>query len=323
MSVKNWYPRGLSSAVQSLGMSKLCPQRVYGPSAWEKVRDIESEDDSPRIEELVSEHEVLSVAKAPQRLPRRLEPALLDKVRVQCEPPFLVQTAVFDPFPRRHLLDHFSDPFDLPRLQRRVKHQPLEIVQFVGREEAVLVGVDEAKDAREGGDAGRFQDVLARVVQGCGRVQDGVLGKEEDFRDVERQEGRTLDAGLRAEWSICGCGNPRGSTKGVSTGNGFLTSTSLNSCMIGTISVRSRRGKDPLPRTAQTRQLKSLTIFESLVGDLALAEVDLVPDQDDGDVDAEGTDRREPVSRDAVERVGVVDRVYAGRDGVNLIGCMG
>lgn len=77
-----------------------------------------------------------------------------------------------------------------------------------------------------------------------------------------------------------------------------------------------------MPRTAQTRQL-ILTIFESLVGDLTLAEVDLVPDQDDGDVDAEGTDRREPVSRDAVERVGVVDRVYGGRGGVNFIGCMG
>jgi hypothetical protein len=93
----------------------------------------------------------------------------------------------------------------------------LEIVQLVGREEAVLVGVDEAKDARQGRDAGRFQDVLARVVQGCGRVQDGVLGKEKDFRDVERQEGRTLDAGLRAEWSIYG--SPRCSTK-RSTGSG-------------------------------------------------------------------------------------------------------
>lgn len=71
---------------------------------------------------------------------------------------------------------------------------------------------------------------------------------------------------------------------------------------LGTLGVRTRR---------PTR----LTIFEGLVRDLPLAEVNLVPDQDDGDVDAEGTDRREPVSRDAVERVGVVDRVYGGGEG--------
>lgn len=147
------------------------------------------------------------------------------------EPPFLVQPAVLDSGSGRHLLDNLADPFDLSRLQRRIKHEPLKVVQFVGRQEAVLVGVDEAKDSRERRDARRFQSVLARVVQGGGWVEDGVLGKEKDFRDVERQEGRAFDAGLQ-EMDVSRWGRYSGSCL-----PSRLTSTSLNSCMIGTISV--------------------------------------------------------------------------------------
>lgn len=167
---------------------------------------------APRAEKVVSEHQVLSVAEAPQRPPRRLEPALLDKVRVQREPPLLVQAALLEPRAGGHLVDHLADALDLAGLQRRVKHEALEIVQLVRGEEAVLVGVDEAEDAREGVHAGGFQDVLARVVQRGGRVEDGVLREEEDFGDVEGKQRRAFDAGLgRGEvlGSVSGSG-PRG-----------------------------------------------------------------------------------------------------------------
>jgi hypothetical protein len=38
--------------------------------------------------------------------------------------------------------------------------------------------------------------VEARVVEGCGGVEDGVLGEEEDFGDVEGEVGGAFDAGL-------------------------------------------------------------------------------------------------------------------------------
>lgn len=120
---------------------------------------------------------------------------------MQREPALLIQPALLDSASVRHLLDNLLDALDLPALQRRIEDKALEIVQLVGREEAIFVRVDEAEDAREGGDSSRFKGVLAGVVERCGGMKDSVLGEEEDFRDVEREEGGTLDAGLR--WKVC------------------------------------------------------------------------------------------------------------------------
>lgn len=70
-----------------------------------------------------------------------------------------------------------------------------------------------------------------------------------------------------------------------------------------------KKRSSPRQRDVAQAQPETLTVFERLVRHLTLAQVNLVPDQDDGHVDAERSDRREPVRRDAVERVGVVDRV--------------
>lgn len=49
--------------------------------------------------------------------------------------------------------------------------------------------------------------------------------------------------------------------------------------------------------------------LEGFIRDFAPSQVDLIPDEDDGDVDAELAEVGEPVGGDAVERVWVVDGV--------------
>lgn len=49
--------------------------------------------------------------------------------------------------------------------------------------------------------------------------------------------------------------------------------------------------------------------LESFIGDFPPSEVDLIADEDDGDVDAELAEVGKPVGGDAVERVWVVDGV--------------
>jgi hypothetical protein len=115
---------------------------------------------------------------------------------MQREPSLLIQPALLDSASVRHLLDNLLDTFNFPALQRRIEDEALEVIQLVGREETVFVCVDEAEDAGEGGDGGGFKSVLAGVVEWCGRVEDCVLGEEEHFRDVEREEGGAFDAGL-------------------------------------------------------------------------------------------------------------------------------
>lgn len=87
---------------------------------------------APRIQELFPQHQVLAVPEAPERLPRRLKSPLLDEVSMQREPPLLVEPALLDSAPVRHLLDNLLDALNLPALQRRIKHKPLEVVEFVG-----------------------------------------------------------------------------------------------------------------------------------------------------------------------------------------------
>jgi hypothetical protein len=72
----------------------------------------------------------------------------------------------------------------------------LEVVQLVVVEDPVLVDVGELENAGESGDAGGFEGVLAGVVERGSGVQDGVLGKVEDFRDVDGGFGGAFDAGL-------------------------------------------------------------------------------------------------------------------------------
>ena len=67
-------------------------------------------------------------------------------------------------------------PVELRLLQRGAEALALEAIELVIGEQAVDVDVAEAEDALEGGDAGRLQRVLARVVDGRRREEASARG---------------------------------------------------------------------------------------------------------------------------------------------------
>ena len=72
----------------------------------------------------------------------------------------------------------------------------LELVQLVGAQQPVLVYVADLEYPLERIKALRLEGMFARVVERGRRVQDGLLGKVEDFGDVERKEGGAFHDGL-------------------------------------------------------------------------------------------------------------------------------
>lgn len=141
------------------------------------------------MQELFPQCQILSIPETPQSFPSSFQPPFLHEKGMQCQPPFLIDPRVrsspFNPTSIRHRFDYFSHSFEFTSLKWGVKDEGLEIVEFFWREEPIFVGIDQAKDSGQGRDTRGFESVGTSVVEGSGRVENCVLGKEEDFRDVE------------------------------------------------------------------------------------------------------------------------------------------
>lgn len=108
------------------------------------------------MQKVLPQCQILAVSKRPQRLPRRLKPAFLNKVGVEEEEAVLCEGAVDDAL-FVALGDNLLDPVQFARLERGREAYSLKVVELVIIEEAVLVDVAQLKDPRKRGHARRLE----------------------------------------------------------------------------------------------------------------------------------------------------------------------
>jgi hypothetical protein len=119
MSVKNWFPRGLSSTEQSPGISNLATGQGSSFFSYDHLQHC-----LPWVQDVIGQFQAFSIAKLSQDSPGRLHPPLLNKDSMQVQEPKLSgRKAWHDGLNAFGIIssDEFQNTFEFLKLKRRSK----------------------------------------------------------------------------------------------------------------------------------------------------------------------------------------------------------